>query len=239
MAKKAPAKSVTGDDNNLNTIIELHTEINEMTTQLKDKKAEFLGATDKLRAESRTDFDADLGDIRAETPPEVFGNHEYTTTEGRVVTVNYRMQKGGLSFSQIGKRPAHEVLPELIDEKEYKKLFVESKVLKESDAKLDEVHDYRPDLVNYSLDVSKLSDKALETLRDAHPDAFIPYVVDVDTYIKEIESATVETEVHTATGFISKVSQLSEDSRLKLKDFLRKVLGAKATSAVKVGNKVS
>jgi hypothetical protein len=233
---KAPAKSINGNASNLNTIIALHTEINELNTHLKGKKVELKEASDTLSAESRSVFNIDLGAVGSGAAPEVFGNHEYTV-DGRVITVNYKMAAGGLSFSQIGGRSAREVLTELIDEKEYKKCFTEEHSINDDDEKLSEVHSYRPDLVG--LRMGKLPDEAIKELQEKYPDSFSPYIIDEDAYVKEIDSAEVSTEVFTGAGFIEKVSKLSDDSKSKLGDFIRAVLGKKAVSAVKVGNKVS
>jgi len=235
MATKAPAKSITGNAKNLSTIVELYTEVNELSTELNFKKNMLKEETEILSAESRSIFNIDLGAVGTEEAPEVFGNHEYPV-DGRLITVNYKMKAGGLTFTQVGGRSAHEVLPELIGEKEYKKLFVTQTTVKETDEKLEEVHSYRPDLVSHRFDYSKLPDEAKVKLGKEYPEAHTPYVVNEEAYVEAIKDAVTETTVTTGASFIEKVSKLSDESKFKLRDFIRKVLGAKATSAVKVGN---
>jgi len=234
---KAPAKSIDGNVHNLSTIVSLYSEINGLKTELNIKKTQLKEETDILSHDSRDLFDSDLGVLGSEEVPKIYGNHEYPF-EDKLITVNYKMKAGGLSFTQVGGRPANEVLPELIDAKEYKKLFKETETIKESSDKLKEVQGYRPDLVGYRL-TRELPDKVLEELRAKHPECFTVFIKDEEAYKREITDAVIETEVQTGPSFIEKVSNLSDDSKFKLKDFIRKVLGSKAVSAVKVGNVAS
>lgn len=232
---KAPYKSLTSTGNNLETIISLHSEINDLSTQLKTKKTEFSEKTDELKNDSKDIFDADLGAIGEDSVPEIYGNHGYPHGD-HLITVNYKMSKGGLSFSNIAGRPACKVLPKLMGEKEYEKLFDEAKVLKETPEKLSVVHSFRPDLVGFQL-TGELPEEALDDLRKKYPDAFTPYAKDEEKYITEIEGAEVETHVSTKTGFLEKAANLSDDTKYNLRDFIRKVLASRVTSAVKCGNK--
>jgi hypothetical protein len=233
---KAPSKSVEAAGNGLENVVRLHTEINELNTVLKTKKAEFATETTQLKEDSKTIFDEDLGVLGSDDIPSVFGNHEYITGD-HLVTVNYKMKSGGLSFTEIGGRAATEVLGDMMDPKEYKKLFKEETKVTDDAERLIEVHSYRPDLVAFNLQPSKLPDAALTLIREKWPEAFAPVIVDVDTYIKEIPEAEVTTEVSTATGFLEKVSSLSDDTKFGLRDFIRKVLASCITSAVKCGNR--
>jgi hypothetical protein len=234
---KAPSKAVTAQSNsNLETIINLHTEINQLNTELKGKKAEFTEATDQLKEESKSVFDKDLGHLEDESIPEVFGNHEYHTDD-HLITVNYKMKTGGLTFTQIGGRPACEYLPEMMGDAAYKKLFKETPKVVNTPEELIEAHSFRPDLVGFRMNSSALPEEVMDELREKYPDAFTPYVKDEAAYISEIPAAVVETEVSTATGFLEKVASLPEDTKYDLRDFLRKVLASCVTSAVKCGNK--
>jgi len=234
---KAPSKSVVAENNtNLETIVTLNTEINTLSIDLKDKKAQFVEATTLLKEESKLVFDEDLGCLGDESEPEVYGNHEYPSGDA-LITVNYKMKSGGLSFTKIGGRDATVVLGELTTPAEYKKLFKNVPVLKETEEKLIEVSTYRPDLIAFKLNPNDLPDAALVLIREKWPAAFKAVVKDEAEYIKEIDTANVETKVETATGFLSKVAALSEDTRFSLRDFLRKVLASCVTSAVKCGNR--
>lgn len=237
MATKAPSKTVEAESNtNLEDVVRLNTEINQLNVELKGKKVEFEASKTTLKEESKLQFDTDLGYLGSDEDPHVFGNHEYVSGD-HLITVNYKMDKGGMSFTKIGGRDAVEVLTTLTEPAEYKKLFKEVPKLNESAEKLIEVHSYRPDLVGFNLNARELPEAALVLIREKWPEAFTPVVKNEEEYIQEIDSANVETEVHTSTGFISKVAALSEESRFKLRDFLRKVLGSCVTSSVKCGNR--
>ena len=238
MATKAPAKAIrtVSDNVSLESIVRLHSEINQLNVELKAKKAEFADETEALKASSFEDFRDDLGIKGDDDLPEIYGNHEFLT-EDHLITVNYKMKTGGVTLKNIAGRPADEVLKSLVDPKDYKKHFKEQHSLMEDDAKLEEVADYRPDLVKRRLNVRALPDEAMDELYEKYPDAFTPYVPDEDAYIAEIEDANVETSVVTATGFISKIAALGDDTKYKLRNFIRKVLLENTTAAVKCGNR--
>jgi hypothetical protein len=236
---KSPSKVVAAKDNNVvERVSTLHTEINTLSAELKEKKAEFVEVTDKLKEDSLEVFNRDLGAIKDATTPSIYGNHEYTVDKENFITVNYKTKPGGLTFTQISGRPARDVLTKLMDEKEYKKLFKEKTKLNESDEKLEEVNTYSPSLVGHKLNVNSLPEEALEELRDKYPESFTPYIKDEAEYIKEVEDANIETEVITNTGFLEKVSSLDEDTQYRIRDLTRKVLSTVTTSAVKCGNKI-
>ena len=233
---KAPSKSVEASGNTLETVVSLHTEINELNTTLKVKKAEFATVTTALKDESKDIFDRDLGELGSEEAPEIFGNHEYTH-EDHLVTVNYKMKAGGLSFTKIAGQDAAEVLPKLISAADYKKLFTEKEKLTVTEEELIETAKTRPDLVAYNLNAQALPEAALTLIRSKWPDAFTIVAKDEAEYIKEVEDADVSIELTTNTGFLEKAASISEEAKVKLRDLLRRVLASTVTSAVKCGNK--
>ena len=238
MAKKAPAKAIEASALDLEKLVVLNGEVNTLSIELKDKKAELKEATEALKEESRAHFDSDLGALGDTKTPAIFGNHEYAVGNS-LITVNYKMDAGGLSLTKFGNEPACELLPKIVGQGDYEKLFTERKILTTTPEELEDVAKTRPDLVEYSLNARALPDEALVLIRQKWPDAFTPRVVDEETYIAEIPTAHVETEVSTATGFISKVANLPEEIQNKLRDFTRKVFETKVSAAVKYGNRAS
>jgi len=237
---KAPSKSITANNADIEKIVILHTRINNLATEQKKLKEEFTSETSKLKEDSKAIFDLDLGHIGDDGAPEIYGNHEYPV-EDHLVTVNMKMQQGGLTFTQIGGKPAKDVLTGMMGEKDFKKLFKETPILKESPEKLREVHKSHPDLISRRLNISAIDPAILEGMLDkleaAVPEAVIHTVKDEAAYIETIEDAEFETEVSTATGFIDKCASLPDDTKTELRDFIRKVLGSCVTMAVKCGNK--
>lgn len=235
---KAPSKSVPCEGNTtLTTLVELYDEINTTSAHLKVLKEDYKINSDAIKEESKKVFDADLGYIEDDAAPAIYGNHEYLV-DGRLVTVNYKMEAGGLSFTKIGGYPAKDVLTKLVpNEKDYNKLFTERVKLLDGPEDFEVVAKTRPDLVQYRLNASKLPEDALTLIRSKWPEAFSISLVDEEKYIAEVESAKTVVEVQTKTGLLSALAGLGEDVKYNLRDFIRKVLASSVTSAVKCGNK--
>jgi len=232
---KAPAKQCTASPGILPQIVLKNGEVNRLSIELSSAKEDLSALTKDLSEESRKIFIGDLGEIGAESAPLVYGNHEYPYDD-HLITVNYRMDKGGLTFKLVGGKPASEVLTKIVGAKDYKKLFEENKTIKDDQATLEQVYVHHPELFDIRLR-DDIDLPVLQSLREAHPECFTLQVKDEEGYLNENKSAVVETEVSTTTGFIEKVSSLPDDVQLKLKDFTRKVLINSTSGAVKIGNK--
>ena len=234
---KAPSKSIEATAIDIDKAVTLNGEVNSLSVELKTKKDELKEITDAIKKESLGHFQADMGPIGEETQPQLYGNHEYISGNS-LVTVNYKMKAGGMTISKFGPMDACDVLPKVVGA-DYPKLFTERKVLTTTVKELEDLAKTRPDLVAYSLDPSALPEAALTLIKNQWPDAFSIHVADEATYIDEVPTALVHTEVTTSTGFLAKVAKLPDDVQLKLRDFTRKVVETVTTSAVKYGNRAS
>jgi len=178
-----------------------------------------------------------MGEMDSDATPEIFGNHEVTVGND-LVSINYKMSSGGFSLREIAGQPAYKVLPKVLGDKEYKKMFKEQQVLEESDGKLRDVYDLRPDLFEVSLK-GGLEQDVLQKMKKEFPDCFDIDVLDDDKYISEVSTAKYTTELTTGPSFIEKAGKLDDDVKHTLRKLFRKVFTAVAVSAVKCGNKAS
>jgi hypothetical protein len=233
-AKKAPTKLISTNNSEATLAVKLHKEINELKTQVKLKEGEFAEVSTQIKELSTDIFNRDIGEIGGDFAPEVYGNHEYNNGE---VVVNFKTNAGGMTFRQVGKLPACEVLPKIMGEDNYKKLFTETIVVEDDMDNIRKVGMYRPEVVGFRLDASKLPEEAYKELLGSYPDAFTPYIKDTAAYAKDIPTAVVATDVTTVTGFIEKVSSLPDSVRYSIKDLIRKVMSTVVTTAIKCGNK--
>ena len=235
---KATAKKIENNLELATEVLDLNDRVNGLSVDLKEAKSSLKEKTEELSGESRKIFLNDLGELQEDKTPEIYGNHEYVVGQ-RLINVNYKMSKGGFSMREIAGQPAYEVLPKVLGDENYKKLFTEITVLEDAldQSKLKQAANYRPDLVDSSLNPSALPDTVIEDLRDKYPDAFSYYVTDEEKYIKEVTTAETHTEVVTGTGFIGKVAKLPDDMRYKARKLFRKIFSDALDSAVKLGNK--
>lgn len=234
---KAAAKSIESHVDLVTEILELTDKSNDLASELKTTNADLATKTKELGEVSTGIFFDDIGAIKGGKVPEVYGNHEYTSGS-RLITVNFKMQPGGMTMREINGHRACDVLSGMLG-KDYNKLFSETVVINDDADKLNEVAKTRPDLIDYKLNVSKLSDAALTQIRSKWPDAFTPSIKDEAMYVEEITGADVSIEVSTTTGFIASVGKLEEGVRFKLRDLFRKIFTDCVTTAVKCGNKAS
>ena len=210
--------------------------VSEISAQLKEAKAKLDKATKDLTAESVKIFETDMGQVAEDKTPDVFGNHEYIVGQ-RVVNVNFKMKSGGFSMREISGHKACDILPKVLGDEEYKKLFIETEIIEEDDAKLIDVQGHRPDLVGYRL-IGELPEDEIAVLAGKYPVLFKPYIKDKKKYIEEIQGAKVAIEVSTSTGFIGAVAKLPGTVLYKVRDLFRKIFKEAVTTAVLTGNKV-
>lgn len=235
---KAPSRNVEAVTSNLQGLVELYGEVNDLSVRLKEKKAELEAKTGELRTESKSVFDEDLGYIGDESAPKIYGNHEFLVGD-HLITVNYKLKAGGLSFSKVGGEDAKPVLLGLMSEKEYESLFTETEVLEDEldQEKLREAFGHRPSLVGARLDLNMIPEDEVRNLALKYPEASTFYVKDRKGYIETVPIATVSLKLSTVNGFLEKAAKLSDVTKVRLADFLRKVLASTVESAVKIGNR--
>jgi len=236
---KAASKSINDEVKILiaTEILELTDKVNSLSSELKTVKGDLEIKVEALTDVSLKTFYQDLGDLKSPVTPEVYGNHEYLSG-ARVVNVNFKMRAGGFTVREISGHKAYELLPKVLGDDEYKKLFKEMKVLEETRNMLIGVSTLRPDLVGLRLK-GDLPQKEIATLFQKYPDLFEPYVKDEDKYIEEVTEAKVAIEVTTSNGFIGSAAKLSDDIKFKVRDLLRKIFAEAVTTAVQTGNKAS
>jgi hypothetical protein len=236
---KAASKSINEGDKILiaTEILELTDKVNTLSSELKGVKGDLEVKVEALTEESLKIFYRDLGDLKSPATPEIYGNHEYLSG-ARVVNVNFKMKPGGFTVREISGHKAYELLPKVLGDEEYKKLFTETKVLEDDRGDLLIASTYRPDLVGLRLK-GELPESEITALFSKYPDLFEPYVKDKDRYIAEVQKAKVAIEVTTSNGFIGNVAKLSDAIKFKVRDLLRKIFSEAVTTAVQTGNKAS
>lgn len=239
MAKQL-AKKIERDATLINEILDLTDKTNILADQLKESKNLLQEKTQALATESREIFDKDMGEVGDDKTPQVFGNHEYISGN-RMIDVNFKMKSGGFSVQQIGQQRACEVLSKVLGDKEYKKLFKETRVLEDAydQDKLKEAREYRPDLVGIRL-VGNLPEAEIEALSKKYPQEFAYYIKDESVYASQVKTARFRVDISPAASFIGKVAKLPEDVlKGPVKNFFRKIFKDNVTTAVKCGNRVS
>ena len=235
---KAAAKKIENNTELVSEIINLTDTVNDLSIKLKSSKATLTTKTKELSEASLKIFNTDIGDFTDDRAPDIYGNHEYQCGS-RLINVNFKTKSGGFTLHEISGHKACDLLPKMLGDKDYKKLFKETPNIKDDESKLNKVFLSRPDLIGQRLNSSALPPDAMKDLIRKYPNAFTPYIIDSAAYIAEVDGVEVTTEVTTASGFIGKVEKLPEEPRQKMRNLFRKIFNEVVTVAVKCGNKAS
>jgi hypothetical protein len=167
---------------------------------------------------------------------EIFGNHEYDTTNGRV-TVNFKIPSSNAP-KKINGKPADEALKEIF-EGDYDKLFKEvpsTSVTAQADT-MKAQFDAHPEIFTLRLKAGLKGD-VLEKLYKQNPEVFEMGVADVEQYSK-LYPVWVETStaLKVQNGFLEKLGKVEAGILARAKSFLLPFLQKVLKTAVVCGNK--